>query len=151
MRKADTNGAAAIGAGSKPKSLVVIDGPDKMPECALKQFGLPAAHWAHVRACSVRASDLPYIEKPEYRAEFLSILTSAVQSALHPLVLMLTTEHESSSCDHLLEKTFGAPFLAHPKVGVIKVNPVNNTEMIRALERVVRSANTRTHSQKSAV
>jgi hypothetical protein len=93
----------------------------------------------------VLIEELPYIGREEFRAEFLSVLTSALAMSRHPIVLCLTTENESaggSGVELAIERLFGKELLQHPRVAVIKANPINNTELIKALQRVIKSDNT---------
>jgi cell cycle checkpoint protein len=92
----------------------------------------------------VLIEELPYIGREEFRAEFLSVLTSALAMSRHPIVLCLTTENESaggSGVELAIERLFGKELLQHPRVAVIKANPINNTELIKALQRVIKSDN----------
>ena len=93
--------------------------------------------FACVRLCA--ASELPYARNDEEKDAILSIITHALQCSLHPIVFMVTTEHEATASEHMLEKTFGQALLQHPKVQVIKCNPISNTELIKAIRRVIES------------
>ena len=75
--------------------------------------------------------------------EFLSILRSSLQSSLHPIVFVLTTEHEATDAEFFIEKSFGAALLTHPKVKLIKGNAVNSTEIVKAIKRVAESVKQR--------
>jgi len=91
----------------------------------------------------VLLEELPYLGKDELRAEFLSVLMSSLHSpssSLHPIVLCVTTEHEAGGggAEHAIERTFGKELLQHPRVALIKCNPINNTELIKALQRVIK-------------
>ena len=94
-----------------------------------------AAHVLSLLSC-LCPSELPFIDKDEFKAEFLSILSSALPVAKHPIVFVLTTENEATDAQHVVERIFGAPLLANPRVHSIQCRPISTTELVKAINRV---------------
>lgn len=127
-----------------PKSLVLIEGAEKKIWAAAcmndrwAPFLLLFQLLMDCLCCHLScALELPFIDKDEFKMEFVSILSSALDTAKHPIVFILTTENEANDAQHVVERIFGPALLSNPKVHSIQCRPISTTELIKAINRVI--------------
>lgn len=79
--------------------------------------------------------ELPFIEDREEQVlEFSRVLKRALLRATAPIIVLITAEHEKGV---ELTRLFGRELLSDPRVGHIMMNPVAQTYLVKAINRVL--------------
>lgn len=126
-----------------PKTMVVIEGKNLFRIASFQNnshcLKLSCSFFSLILFFFVPPLDLPSFgrDQENERAEFLSILSHAVHTSKHPIVMILTTTHETTSGEHVVEKALGKDMLMHQKLHIINTNPISVTGLTKAIKRVI--------------